>query len=122
MSEAPIGYTVEFEIDEGQADRFERTASQITRLARKTEPGTTMYEFFVSPDAGEARTCEWFEGQAEAVEHLTGRALGTLLPDLLAISEITNVEVYGTPGEELAEILGDFPVGGTFRHLGGFRR
>lgn len=61
MSEAPMGYTVEFDIHDGQADAFEQTAEEMSQRVEKTEPGTILYQLFVSPDGESGRTVEGVE-------------------------------------------------------------
>lgn len=122
MDDASIGYTVEFEVKEGQVDAFKQKAAEAIELVEKHEPDTLMYEWFVAEDGQTARSCEWFTDSEGAIAHLTGPALTKLLPGLLESAEITNVEVFGTPSEKLAEMLSDFPVSGPYDHIGGFTR
>lgn len=122
MDDPSIGYTVEFEINEGEGDAFKQKAAEVTELVEKHEPDTVMYEWFVAEDGQSARVCEWFTDSEGAIAHLTGPALTKLLPGLLENSEITNVEVFGTPNEKLAKMLSDFPVSGPYGHIGGFTR
>lgn len=54
------------------------------------------------------------EGQDDAVAHVTGETVDTLLPDLLEVSNLESVEDHGTPSGKPAETLRGFPASGTF--------
>lgn len=122
MPKARFGYTVHMDIHDGKVDAFEKMAATISKAVEETEPGTLIYQWFVSPDRETAVICEWWAGPKGAVDHLQGQALDQHLGGLLETADITNVDIYGTPSDKLEKLLADFPVTGPYEHVDGFSR
>lgn len=97
MAQAMIGTNVDVEIHDGKVEIFKQAVADIARLVEKTEPGTTMYQFFVSPDAKTARICEWYADVDAVMAHPPGRALEEHRAAVLGSSDITSIELYGAP-------------------------
>lgn len=122
MTEKPIGWSVEFKINPGKTDAFRKIVEEAGAAMEKTEPGTLMFQWFVSQDRGRALVHVWMAGQDEACTHATGIGPQKHLPRLLEISTIQRFDVFGTPNAKLAKILEAFPVTSRNAHVAGFTR
>jgi quinol monooxygenase YgiN len=104
MSVRTIRFTVEFNVTLGKFDAFEDTARAMTR-GTEPEPGTLVYDWYLSRDRQRARLIEAYVDADAMVAHLKGRVVTKLVPRLLESSQLTRFEVYGDPGKEGAAIL-----------------
>jgi len=102
----PIRFTVEFSITVGRFDAFEKAARDMTQ-GTGPEPGTRVYDWYLSRDRTRARLLEEYESSEAMVAHLEGRVVTKLVPRLLESAQLTRFEVYGDPGRRGAELLGD---------------
>lgn len=122
MTEKPIGWTVQFKISPGKVDSFRKIVEEAGAAMEETEPGTLMFQWFLSQDSGRALVHVWMAGQDEACTHATGIGPSKYLPRLLELSTLERFDVFGTPNEQLAKILEAFPVTSRNPHLAGFAR
>lgn len=120
-STSGIGWAIRLDIHDGKAEAFEQIAERVAEDVEKAEPGTVLYRWFISPDKKSARVLEWFVDEDAALTHLTSPTSQKHLGDLMAIVDY-ELEVYGTPGEKLAQTLGEFNVADTYAELCGFAR
>lgn len=87
-----------FKVQAGRLEAFKKMCGQFVETTR-TEPGCLFYGFTFDGDKAHCR-----EGYADAgalLVHL--QSVGTLLKEVLQISEITRLEVHG-PETELARL------------------
>jgi quinol monooxygenase YgiN len=104
MSTRTIRFTVEFNVTLGKFDAFEDAARAMTR-GTQPEPGTLVYDWYLSRDRQRARLIEAYVDAEAMVAHLKGHVVTKLVPRLLESSQLTRFEVYGDPGKEGAAIL-----------------
>jgi quinol monooxygenase YgiN len=104
MSDRPIRFTVEFNVTLGKFDAFADVAREMTRDTQP-EPGTLVYDWYLSRDCHRARLLEEYVDGDAVVAHLEGHVVTTLVPKLLQSAQLTRFEVYGDPGREGSEIL-----------------
>jgi quinol monooxygenase YgiN len=104
MSDRPIRFTVEFNVTLGKFDAFEDVAREMTRDTQP-EPGTLVYDWYLSRDEHRARLLEEYVDGEAVVEHLDGDVVTKLVPKLLQSAQLTRFEVYGDPGRKGSEIL-----------------
>ena len=105
MNARPIRFTVELNVTLGKFDDFEQVAREMTRDT-DSEPGTLVYDWYLSRDCHRARLLEEYVDAGAVLEHLRGDVVTKLVPKLLQSAQLTRFEVYGDPGREGAEILG----------------
>lgn len=114
-----IGYVIELTINEGGLDTFKKLAAEYAAATEAGEPGTTTYQWYLAADGSKCLLHEAFTDSGALMQHLGN--VGPSLPNLLAVSPITRVEVMGTPSDEAREALDG--LGATyFPHFVGFSR
>ena len=104
MPGRPIRFTVEFNVTIGRFDDFEKVARRMTKDT-EPEPGTTVYDWYLSRDEHRARLLEEYVDADAVMAHMTGDVVTRLVPKLLEYSQLTRFEVYGDPGREGADLL-----------------
>ena len=104
MSDRPIRFTVEFNITLGKFDAFERAARDMTRETQP-EPGTLVYDWYLSRDHHRARLLEEYVDADAVVAQHEGRVVTTLVPKLRESAHHTRIEVYGDTRRRGSEIL-----------------
>jgi quinol monooxygenase YgiN len=85
-------------VHSGQLKAFKALCVQFVEKAKK-EPRCLYYGF--SFDGDQAHCREGYQGADGLLEHLEN--VGSLLPELLKLSDLTRMEIHG-PREELAKL------------------
>ena len=121
MADARLHWIAQFTITEGNLEAFKQAAEEIIAAVEPSEPGALMYEWFYSEDGTTCHVDEWYADTEAALAHLTGEA-PKLIPNLLELSKLTGLYVYGdVTNRELRDLLTSF--GAVFTsNLGGFTR
>jgi quinol monooxygenase YgiN len=114
-----IGYVIELTINDGGLDRFKELAAGYAAAVQESEPDTTTYQWYLAEDGSKCLLHEAFTNSEALLQHLTN--VGPSLPDLLAVSPITRVEVFGTPSDDAREAL-DGLGAAYYPHFTGFQR
>ena len=104
MTTDTVQFTVAMTITPGKFDAFEAIAQALVAVSRK-EAGTLAYQFCLSGDRKRCRLLEKYVDANAVLAHLTGPAVGELVPKLLEVVTVTGFEVYGDPGAKASEIL-----------------
>ena len=104
MRDRPVRFTVELNVTLGKFDAFEDVARAMTRDTQE-EPGTLVYDWYLSRDNHRARLLEEYADGDAVVAHLEGEVVTKLVPKLLQSAQLTRFEVYGDPGRRGTEIL-----------------
>lgn len=116
---APVSYNLRLTVREGKLDAF-RALMQEMVAATKEEPGTLVYEWFLSADG---KTCQINELFADTDAHrIHGEAFGAKFAErFMQCIEVTGATVFGHPSAAARERLaGLSPV--YLAAFGGFRR
>ncbi len=112
-----VSWHVELGVRPGKLDRFRALTSEMVESTRG-EAGVLSYERFISDDGKFIHVYERYVDSPSAVAHLLefSKRFGGRFEGMVDRKGFT---VYGTPNEELKELLDVF--GATyFAHLGGF--
>jgi quinol monooxygenase YgiN len=114
-----VAWQVELAVKPGKLEHFRELTAEMV-AATRAEPGVLNYERFVSADGSAVHIHERYTDSAAAVAHL--RMFGeTFSGRFVGMVDRTRFTVYGTPSEELREILDGF--GATYlTFFGGFSR
>lgn len=98
-----ISWQVELAVKPGELDNFRALTRDMVAFA-KSEPGVLVYERFVSQDGMTVYVYERFADSASAVSHLMafGQMFGERFSNMV---ERQWFRVYGTPSDELRDIL-----------------
>lgn len=114
-----ISYLIELTINDGGLDTFKKLAAGYAASVEANEPNTTTYQWYLAADGSKCFLHEEFTDSGALMQHLAN--VGPSLPDLLAVSPITRVEVFGTPSAGAREAL-DGLGAAYFPHFTGFQR
>ena len=121
MNEHGVQWIVEFTIRESKLDAFKSLIQEITRIVERNESGAKSYQWFFNDDETNCVITEWYSDQEAALAHLNGEGATKLLPRILEIADITRLEIYGNPGEEVKTRLGKLGAK-SFQFFTGFAR
>jgi quinol monooxygenase YgiN len=89
---------VRFVVEPGRLDEFRAANKAIRDSIEANEPGTLLYETYLSADGTRAANVEVFEDSAALVAHMANVA--PLIPALDAASRLVQLEVLGSPTPE----------------------
>jgi quinol monooxygenase YgiN len=120
--ETPIGWTVQFKINPGKVDAFRKIVKELVVAVEEADPGTLMYQWFLSQDEQTCHVHVWCASQEAIIAHATGIGPQKYLPQLLELATLERFDVFGKPNEQFAKILEAFPVTSRNPHFAGFTR
>ena len=89
---------VEFAIHPGGLEAFKAAGQALRDSIEANEPGTTLYETYLSPDGSKAANIEVFEDSTALLAHMVN--VDPLVPALMAASTVVQLEVLGSPTPE----------------------
>src|SRR3974390_2231654 len=92
---------VDIDIHEGKFAEFEAIAKQMAAVSEK-EPGTLGYHFVLSADRKRCRLVEGYTDSNAIEAHFNGPAVQQFVPQMLLVSGVTRMEIYGDPGPKVA--------------------
>jgi quinol monooxygenase YgiN len=107
MVKQTVYLAVDFTINDGQRDAFERIAHEMIAGSQK-EPGTLGYEWFLSADGKRYRLIETYRDADAVLAHFNGPVVQQLVPKILGTASVGGFEVYGEPGPKVREMLAGF--------------
>ena len=116
-----MGWHVTLAMLPGRLEAFRELTAEMVEFSSK-EPGTLIYERFLTPDGATLHIFERYEDSAAAVAHLTGGLQGAL-ERFAACTRRLHLSVLGSPTDELRALLDvTLPVGGAAAGGGGYHR
>ena len=112
-----VYWIVAVKVHPGQEAKFKEISAQLIELTR-AEEGTLSYEW----NLGEDGTCHIYERYVDsAAVMLHGKRSASLVGQLFAVSTLLGFTIYGSPSDEVKQMLaGENPV--YLKPLGGFSR
>ncbi|MCH8993878.1 MAG: antibiotic biosynthesis monooxygenase [Chloroflexi bacterium] len=108
-------------IGEGKLQTFKELANEAINAAKKNEPGTLTYEWYLSADETTCHILEQYQNSEAILAHVTGEIGTQILPKILEVAELAGIDVHGIPSPEAAEVAASFGAR-TFSPFGGFTR
>lgn len=116
---SPVEYLLALKIRDGKEQAFHALMREMV-VATEEEPGTQVYEWFLSQDGMTCHIHERFADTAAFDAHLASFRSNYAERFMLCV-EVTSVTVYGNADETARATLAEFePV--YFEAFGGFRR
>jgi quinol monooxygenase YgiN len=114
-----VSWNLQLSVRDGQLDDLHALMHEMVE-STNAEPGTQVYEWFLSADGATCHTYERFVDSAAVLAHL-GNFGAKFMERFLACLEVTSFSVYGEPSDEAKAVLDGFGAAylGTF---GGFSR
>ena len=80
----------------------------IVKTVQETEPGTQLYEYYISDNRNKVSLLEIYKSDADAVVHMKNFLAAPHSGPFLEIFEIESFKVLGNSSNELKKILNDF--------------
>ena len=80
----------------------------VVKSVNETEPGTMLYEYYLSEDKKKVSLIEIYKTDADAVIHMKNFLAAPHSGPFLETFEIESFKVMGNSSNELKEILNDF--------------
>ena len=80
----------------------------IVKTVQETEPGTQLYEYYISDNRNKVSLLEIYKSDADAVVHMKNFLTAPHSGPFLEIFEIESFKVLGNSSNELKKILNDF--------------
>jgi quinol monooxygenase YgiN len=96
-----IRKVVEVTINKGKLDKFKQVAKIFIERIELNEPDTVSYEWFLTADADKCYILEWYRDSKALLAHLDN--IRDLYEDLIEVSKITRLEVFGNPSKEVRQ-------------------
>ena len=85
-------------IEVSDAARFKELVEESVKISRD-EPGTLIYDWYLSEDGTEARLYEAYESLDALRAHSSGRVFTEVGPKLIEFCRFTKIEAFGDFGE-----------------------
>jgi hypothetical protein len=122
MSE-PFVFITTHTINDGMLDQIEELGTRFTELVEASDTGLLAFHFYVSDDGSEVASVQVHSDAASMDAYLP--IVGEMIASALELSRTDRIDVYGTPGPVLREVLRHNEEQGARvrvmpRHLDGF--
>ena len=120
-TENQIILTINADIVEGKAESFKALLKDMVPAVKASEPDTTRYQYFMSPDNKKLTLIEVYPSNEAALFHLAAFAVSPFGEEFLASISITSFVVAGNASPELMKSVEPFtsdnrpPVQGFIR-------
>jgi len=115
-----ISWVVDARIKEGALDAFRVLLSEMVALVEEAEPGTRVYEWYLTDDGTRCHIVERYEDNAAAEAHLEWFQQHAVAR-FLELADLEGLTVYGDVSDKVRAVAGGF--GATFMApIGGFAR
>jgi quinol monooxygenase YgiN len=121
QTDEQLQWIVEFSINRGKKEEFQKLAKDMSNIVRRSEPGTGKYEWFLNDKGNKCIVIESYNSSTAGIAHAKGEAVTKVLPQILKVAKISRFEVCGNPSKELLKELADVNPG-VYRFIGGFTR
>ena len=115
-----IHWVLELAIKDGELENFKTLKAEMIEATQANEPGTIIYEWFISDDEKQCHINERYVDSAATMVHL-GNFGANFADRFLAALTPVRLTVYGEPTQELRDALVGFGAV-HMRGLGGFAR
>ncbi len=93
-------------IASGKTDAFKATAGQLLAAVRERDPGTSRYDWFLSPDGARAKIQETYSNSEALMAHMSN--MGVLLERLVSLCSDVTIDVLGDPSPQVREAIAPF--------------
>ena len=107
-TENQIIFTINANIVEGKADSFKALLKEMVPAVKASEPDTTRYQYFMSPDNKKLTLIEVYPNNEAALFHMAAFAVSPFGEEFLASISITSFVIAGNASPELMESVEPF--------------
>ncbi|MBT8400271.1 MAG: antibiotic biosynthesis monooxygenase [Rhodothermia bacterium] len=102
-----ISWNLQMAVRDGRLDDARNLVKEMVAATRQEEPGTQIYEYFLSPDGSSCHIYERYADSDAALVHL-GNFGSKYVDRFLACFEPTSLSVYGEPSPDARAALDGF--------------
>ena len=103
----PIIFYLDLKVKNNSVN-IEEFLDGVVKSVNETEPGTMLYEYYLSEDKKKVSLIEIYKTDADAVIHMKNFLAAPHSGPFLEFFEIESFKVMGNSSNELKEILNDF--------------
>ena len=103
-----IVFYLDMEVNEGKSDNLTTLVNDIVKTVKETEPETSGYQYFISPDQQKVSLVEIYESADAALFHVESFLSSSQKDEFLNTFTITNFQVLGNSTEQLKIAMQDF--------------
>ena len=115
-----VSWNLHVNIREGRLEDFRALMGEMVSATEANEPGTQVYEWFLSDDGSACHIYERYADSSAAMTHL-GAFDANFAGRFLECAEPTAIAVYGEPSAEVRGVLDGFGAA-YLSPFGGFAR
>ena len=91
-------------IHDGQEQAFQAIAKELSEATAK-ESGELTYQWYLTEDGKTCYVLERYADSDAVRKHL--KTFGALGPRLLAVADLTNLEIYGNPDDQVRQAVSE---------------
>jgi quinol monooxygenase YgiN len=102
-----IGIHARARIHDGKLQDFKGVAERCVAIVRAKDPGTLLYDWYLSADEKECLARETYASSEAMLAHMAN--VGAELQAMMAVSDV-EIDVFGEPTDELAKALSGLPA------------
>ena len=103
-----IVFYLDMEVNEGKSDNLTTFVNYLVKTVKETEPGTSGYQYFISPDQKKVSLVEVYKSADAALFHVESFLDASHKDEFLNTFKITNFQVLGNSTEQLKIAMKDF--------------
>ena len=103
-----IVFYLDMEVNEGKSDNLTTLVNDLVKTVKETEPETSGYQYFISPDQQKVSLVEIYESADAALFHVESFLSSSHKDKFLNTFTITNFQVLGNSTEQLKIAMQDF--------------
>ena len=103
-----IVFYLDMEVNEGKSDNLTALVNDLVKTVKETEPETSGYQYFISPDQQKVSLVEIYESADAALFHVESFLSSSQKDEFLNTFTITNFQVLGNSTEQLKIAMQDF--------------
>ena len=104
-----IVFYLDMEVNEGTSDNnLTALVNDLVKTVKETEPETSGYQYFISPDQQKVSLVEIYESADAALFHVESFLSSSHKDEFLNTFTITNFQVLGNSTEQLKIAMQDF--------------
>lgn len=103
-----IHATGHLKIHSGKINEFKAIAEQCMKSVREKDTCTLKYDWFINEDQSECLVREEYRDSEAWLEHMAN--LGETMGQLFAVSDISSIEVFGKPTDQLLKAIAGMDV------------
>jgi len=103
-----IVFYLDMEVNEGKSDNLTTLVNDLVKTVKETEPETSGYQYFISPDQQKVSLVEIYESADAALFHVESFLSSSQKDEFLNTFTITNFQVLGNSTEQLKIAMQDF--------------